>query len=129
MKNKLLLGAVLVGTAGIFAACSDDNDSNPTLIQPTEFVLNTPAYVNETVDLENIDMVKMIGLHPGAVTPLGILNDEERKIKVYIDKCLLDGQGIIGVHPNDNTATVWLKTNDLIEIIKEHGNEVYLMEK
>ena len=35
MKNKLLLGAVLVGTAGIFAACSDDNDSNPTLIQPT----------------------------------------------------------------------------------------------
>ena len=74
-------------------------------------------------------MVKMIGLHPGAVTPLGILNDEERKIKVYIDKCLLDGQGIIGVHPNDNTATVWLKTNDLIEIIKEHGNEVYLMEK
>lgn len=28
MKNKLLLGAVLVGTAGIFAACSDDNDSD-----------------------------------------------------------------------------------------------------
>lgn len=73
-------------------------------------------------------MLKMIGLHPGSVTPLGILNDEERKIKVYIDKCLLEGQGIIGVHPNDNTATVWLKTNDLIEIIKEHGNEVYLME-
>ena len=73
-------------------------------------------------------MLKMIGLHPGSVTPLGILNDEERKIKVYIDKCLLEGQGIIGVHQNDNTATVWLKTNDLIEIIKEHGNEVYLME-
>lgn len=73
-------------------------------------------------------MLKMIGLHPGSVTPLGILNDEERKIKVYIDKCLLEGQGIIGVHPNDNIATVWLKTNDLIEIIKEHGNEVYLME-
>ena len=93
--------------------------------------LKTFRTVYETRPLSFVpenDMVKMIGLHPGSVTPLGILNDEERKIKVYIDKCLLDGQGIIGVHPNDNTATVWLKTNDLIEIIKEHGNEVYLME-
>ncbi|WP_448902665.1 prolyl-tRNA synthetase associated domain-containing protein [Eubacterium sp.] len=93
--------------------------------------LKTFRTVYETRPLSFVsekDMVKMIGLHPGSVTPLGILNDEERKIKVYIDKCLLDRQGIIGVHPNDNTATVWLKTNDLIEIIKEHGNEVYLME-
>lgn len=51
MKNKLLLGALLIGSAGLFTACSDDNDSNPTLIQPTEFTLNTPAYTNETVDL------------------------------------------------------------------------------
>lgn len=53
MKNRLLLGAMLVGVAGLFTACSDDNDSNPTLIQPTEFTLNTPAYANETVRLEN----------------------------------------------------------------------------
>ena len=26
---------------------------------------------------------------------------------------------LIGVHPNDNTATVWLKVDDLIDIIKE----------
>lgn len=31
---------------------------------------------------------------------------------------------IIGVHPNDNTATLWLKVEDLIEIIEEHGNEI-----
>jgi hypothetical protein len=52
MKNKLLLGALLIGSASLFTACSDDNDSNPSLIQPTEFTLNTPAYINETVDLE-----------------------------------------------------------------------------
>ena len=51
MKNKLLLGALLLGTASLFTSCKDDNDSNPTLIQPTEFTLNTPAYINETVDL------------------------------------------------------------------------------
>lgn len=35
---------------------------------------------------------------------------------------------IIGIHPNDNTATIWLKTCDLIEIIKEHGNQINIVE-
>lgn len=52
MKNKYIIGALLVGITSLFASCSDDNDSNPTLIQPTEFALNTPAYANATVDLE-----------------------------------------------------------------------------
>ena len=52
MKNKYIIGALLVGITSLFASCSDDNDSNPTLIQPTEFSLNTPAYANATVDLE-----------------------------------------------------------------------------
>lgn len=53
MKNKYIIGAMLVGIIGLFASCSDDNDSNPTLIQPTEFKLNTPEYVNSTIDLEH----------------------------------------------------------------------------
>ena len=38
--------------AGVFGltSCSDDNESNPTLTQPTEFVLNQPA-ITGTVDL------------------------------------------------------------------------------
>ena len=52
MKNKYIIGALLIGIISLFASCSDDNDSNPTLIQPKEFVLNTPAYANETIDLE-----------------------------------------------------------------------------
>lgn len=52
MKNKYIIGALLVGIISLFASCSDDKDSNPTLIQPKEFVLNTPAYANATIDLE-----------------------------------------------------------------------------
>ena len=69
------------------------------------------------------DLMNLLGLIPGAVTPLGILNDSERKVKFFLDEELVNG-GLIGVHPNDNTATVWLKTTDLIDIITEHGNEV-----
>ena len=70
------------------------------------------------------DLLKILKLTPGSVTPLGVLNDEECRVTVFIDSELAGDEGLIGVHPNDNTATVWLKTADLIEIIKEHGNEV-----
>lgn len=70
------------------------------------------------------DLMERLGLIPGAVTPLGILNDETRSVKVFLDRDFLQEPGLVGIHPNDNTATVWLKTEDLIRIIREHGNEV-----
>ena len=69
------------------------------------------------------DLMSLLGLIPGAVTPLGILNESEKKVKIFLDEEFVN-DGLIGVHPNDNTATVWLKTTDLIDIITEHGNEV-----
>ncbi len=68
------------------------------------------------------DLMAIMGLIPGAVTPLGLLNDEERKVILYLDQEF--GEGLIGIHPNDNTATVWLKAGDLADLIREHGNEV-----
>lgn len=70
------------------------------------------------------DLMERLGLIPGAVTPLGVLNDETRSVKVFLDRDFLQEPGLVGVHPNDNTATVWLKTEDLIRLIREHGNEV-----
>lgn len=67
---------------------------------------------------------EILGLEPGAVTPLGLLNDEERQVRLFLDKAFFEGPALIGVHPNDNTATVYLKTEDLVRIVKEHGNEV-----
>ncbi|MDO5307701.1 MAG: prolyl-tRNA synthetase associated domain-containing protein [bacterium] len=74
------------------------------------------------------DLLEIMNLTPGSVTPLGVLNDKENKVIVFIDKDFKEGPNIIGVHPNDNTATVWLKVKDLINIIKEHGNKVEIVE-
>ncbi len=68
------------------------------------------------------DLMEIMGLIPGAVTPLGLLNDRENRVKLYIDSAF--GDGLIGVHPNDNTATVWMKATDLVRLIREHGNDV-----
>lgn len=73
------------------------------------------------------DLMEIMNLIPGAVTPFGILNDKELKVQFYLDKDFMDDSQIIGVHPNDNTATVWLKVDDLINIIKKHGNSVNLI--
>ena len=71
------------------------------------------------------DLMSILGLIPGAVTPLGLLCDRERRVKLFLDEDLSDR---IGIHPNDNTATVWLKTADLIRILEEHGNSVEIVE-
>ena len=68
------------------------------------------------------ELMGIMKLYPGAVSPLGLLNDEEHKVKLYLDEAF--GDGLIGVHPNDNTATIWLQTADLIRIIREHGSIV-----
>ena len=68
----------------------------------------------------------LLGLEPGSVTPLGVLNDTERRVHVFLDAAFLEPPARIGVHPNDNTATVWLHTKDLIALIEEHGNALTL---
>lgn len=72
------------------------------------------------------DLMTFTGLMPGSVTPLGLLNDAECRIHFYIDEAFAGN--LIGVHPNDNTATVWLQADDLVNLLKEHGNEVEIVE-
>lgn len=74
------------------------------------------------------ELIDILNLSEGAVTPLGLLNDETLKVKFYLDKDFYNSNQIIGIHPNDNTATIWIKVEDLISIIKEHGNIINIVE-
>lgn len=71
------------------------------------------------------ELSEILGLIPGAVTPLGLLNDKDHRVKFYLDRDFED-MDLIGVHPNDNTATVWLNPADLIKLLKENGSETYI---
>lgn len=64
---------------------------------------------------------KYLGLTRGSVTPLGVLNDEARAVEVLFDRAL-EAMPLMGVHPNHNTATVFLRPGDLVQLIKDHGN-------
>lgn len=70
------------------------------------------------------ELNEILKLIPGSVSPFGLLSDKENKVKFYIDKAFYDNRGIIGIHPNENTATVWLKIGDLVQIIQDSGHIV-----
>lgn len=72
------------------------------------------------------DLKKYMDLTPGAVTPFGLLNVEEAPITMYLDAEFKDS--IIGIHPNENTATVWLQGDDLVTLLRENGCEVEIVE-
>ncbi|MCL2566457.1 MAG: prolyl-tRNA synthetase associated domain-containing protein [Defluviitaleaceae bacterium] len=65
---------------------------------------------------------KYLSLTKGAVTPLGIINDTECAVTVVFDEDLRDNK--IGIHPNDNTATLWLDLCDLENLIAHYGNDI-----
>lgn len=67
------------------------------------------------------ELFSIMELTPGAVTPLGILNDTESRVHFYLDEEFIGNK--IAVHPNDNTATIWMQADDLMGLIQKHGNE------
>ena len=81
-----------------------------------------PLSLAKEEELRNI-----LGLTPGTVTPFGILNDKECKTLFFLDEDFLASPAIIGIHPNYNTSTVWLKVEDLLHIIEKHVNKVRII--
>ena len=72
------------------------------------------------------DLLALLQLTPGAVTPLGLLNDPDHRVELYLDRSF-EGQ-LISIHPNENTATVCLKTDDLVQILTKSGCTVHMTE-
>lgn len=71
-------------------------------------------------------LMKCFGVHKGSVSPMGVLNDADASVIVAFDEDLFK-QPIIGVHPNDNTATVYLSPEDMAEIVRKNGNRLLLI--
>lgn len=68
------------------------------------------------------DLAHILNLKKGAVTPFGVLNDNTCTVQVYID--VYFKYKMIAVHPNENDATVFLQTEELMELLSTHGNRV-----
>lgn len=66
---------------------------------------------------------KHLGVPSGCVSPLNILNDEEHRVTLVLDAALPDNS-VVGVHPNDSTASVWMEYRYIKQIAAEHGGDI-----
>nr|WP_317412499.1 prolyl-tRNA synthetase associated domain-containing protein [uncultured Solibaculum sp.] len=70
---------------------------------------------------------KYLGLVKGSVTPLGILNDQDCCVEMVFDRDL-QGENRLGIHPNENTATLWISFENLLDLVKQHGNPIHMLD-
>lgn len=68
------------------------------------------------------NLKKLLGVTPGSVSPLGVVNDHNREVVVLIDEDL-PKCSMVCFHPNINTATIVLKYSDFEKFINWSGNE------
>ncbi len=61
-------------------------------------------------------MRQYLGLTPGSVSVLGLMNDREQRVRLLIDRELL-GREAFGCHPCINTSSLLLRTRDVIETL------------
>lgn len=66
-------------------------------------------------------MMKYLNLYPGSVSPLGLINDEENHVYVFLDENLKHADKI-SFHPNDNRATLSIHIKDFIWFMDKVGN-------
>ena len=62
-------------------------------------------------------LMDILGVKPGSVTPLALINDVERRVQPVVDKGLLD-HSTVNVHPLENNATTNLKSEDLLRFME-----------
>lgn len=73
-------------------------------------------------------MEEMLHIHPGAVSPLGLIHDKENKVKLIVDKDLLNSP-LYACHPCVNTASVVMPLDTLLsKVIPATGHDYTLVE-
>lgn len=67
------------------------------------------------------DMEALLGVTPGAVTPLAAMNDTAGTVRVVLDERLAAAD-TVNVHPLRNTATIGLSGADLMRALAHWGH-------
>jgi Ala-tRNA(Pro) deacylase len=63
-----------------------------------------------------------LGVIPGAVTPFGVINDPQGRVRVVLDRGLLE-EDPLNFHPLDNAMTTAITSADLLRFLEATGHE------
>ena len=59
-------------------------------------------------------MMELLHVHPGSVSPMGLIFDQENRVRLLVDRNLIDSPRL-AFHPCDNTETLVISTADFME--------------
>ncbi len=68
------------------------------------------------------DMERLLGITPGSVTPLAMINAEPGSVTAVLEQGLA-AAGRINVHPLRNTGTLGLAGADVLRLLRHWGHE------
>lgn len=57
-------------------------------------------------------MEELLCITPGSVSILGLMNDREKKVRLLVDREILEGE-FVGCHPCTNTSSLKIRTEDM----------------
>ena len=57
-------------------------------------------------------MEALLGVTPGSVSIMGLMNDKEGKVRLIVDRDILSGE-FVGCHPCTNTSSLKIRTADM----------------
>ena len=60
-------------------------------------------------------MEEFLDITPGSVSVLGLMNDKDHRVRLLIDEDVIQNHQYIGCHPCINTASLKIKTSDILE--------------
>ena len=72
-------------------------------------------------------LMEVLGVTPGAVTPLALINDTGRRVTVILDEAMMDAE-VANYHPLVNTATTSIRTADLRRFLDSLGHTVHVVD-
>ena len=68
-----------------------------------------------------------LGLQPGAVTILALVNDSDGLVTAFMDRALAEAP-LMQCHPMENTASVVIRPADVMSYLGQHGKGVTVID-
>lgn len=91
-------------------------DAQPVKVNALARLLQAPRFSFGKPDR----LMDVLGVEPGSVTALALINDTERRVTPVLDTKLLAHE-LVNCHPLTNTATTTLKAVDLVRFMTVQG--------
>lgn len=68
-------------------------------------------------------LMAYLGVTPGSVSPMCLINDARKSVEFFIHPLVLTAEEV-SMHPNDNTASLWLTHDEFVRFLYSTGHVV-----